>query len=124
MARVRSKNTGGELRLREALYRQGLRYRLHRKLPGTPDLVFVSARIAVFVDGCFWHGCPEHYTAPASNMEFWQAKLERNRARDGRVDSELVQAGWTVIRVWEHSIYTDADQVAKQIARVVRTRLR
>lgn len=104
MARVGSRNTTPELALRRALWAAGLRYRLHRDLPGTPDLSFVGARLAVFVDGCFWHGCPQHYSAPATRSEFWANKLRRNVDRDRRVGDELTAMGWTVVRVWEHEV--------------------
>jgi DNA mismatch endonuclease (patch repair protein) len=104
MARVRSRNTRPEVALRKALWSRGKRYRLHARIPGSPDIAFIAARLAVFVDGCFWHGCPEHYTAPVTNAAFWEAKLERNLARDQRVDRQLAEAGWRVIRLWEHDV--------------------
>ena len=102
MARVKGRDTKPELVLRRALWAAGLRYRLHRKLPGTPDVAFVGARVAVFVDGCFWHGCPQHYSFPHTRQEFWAAKVERNVLRDARVDAELADLGWTALRFWEH----------------------
>ena len=104
MARVRSKDTAAEVRLRRALWQAGLRYRLHPGIPGTPDVAFVGARVAVFVDGCFWHGCPEHYTSPAKNADFWAIKLRRNATRDRDVDAALAAAGWASVRVWEHEL--------------------
>jgi len=71
-------------------------------LVGSPDIVFPGPKVAVFVDGCFWHGCPEHYRTPAENTEFWVRKLQVNRERDERVDEELRTAGWAIERVWEH----------------------
>lgn len=112
MARVRRTDTAPELALRRALWRQGLRYRLRLPLPGSPDIAFVGARVAVFVDGCFWHGCPQHYTAPVMNAEFWMRKLEANRSRDKWVDSQLRQLGWRPLRLWEHTIKTDLDAAA------------
>ncbi|MEK6251657.1 MAG: very short patch repair endonuclease [Actinomycetota bacterium] len=108
MARVRSSNTKPELTLRRELWRRGLRYRLGVRLPGRPDICFIGRRVAVFVDGCFWHGCPDHYTAPRQNWEFWQAKLERNMERDRRVDRELQDAGWSVLRLWEHQTHGES----------------
>lgn len=90
--------------LRRKLWSMGCRYRLRLKLPGSPDLVFLSARLAVFVDGCFWHGCPLHHTLPAANREFWLRKVTRNQERDRRVDEELVALGWRVLRIWEHEV--------------------
>lgn len=104
MARVRSKDTGPELTVRRAAHSLGYRYRLHRRdLPGTPDLVFQAARIAVFVHGCFWHqhaGCGRA-SIPQTRSEFWRAKLVRNTERDLAAASELKQRGWTVEVIWE-----------------------
>lgn len=115
MARVRSSGTDAELRLRQALWAQGLRYALRRKLPGRPDLVFVRARLAVFVDGCFWHGCPRHYTAPRTNADFWREKFAENANRDRRVDDALRAAGWNVIRIWEHEVEEDVEMAASRV---------
>jgi DNA mismatch endonuclease (patch repair protein) len=73
-------------------------------LYGRPDFVFPADRLAVFVDGCFWHGCPKHYTRPANNRAFWERKLRANRARDRQVNRELKRLGWRVLRVWEHDL--------------------
>lgn len=115
MARVKSKNTALEVTLRKALWHRGARYRLRQKLPGSPDLVFIGARLVVFVDGCFWHGCPEHHTFPKANAEFWRAKLERNLARDRRVDQELVDLGWTVVRIWGHEVERDLEHAVERV---------
>lgn len=104
----RRRDTKPELALRSALHRAGLRYRcdLRIDLPGgkrvRPDVVFTLRRIAVFVDGCFWHSCPEHGRAPSSNTGYWSPKLARNRERDRENSALLRAAGWTVIRLWEH----------------------
>ncbi len=106
-----------ELALRSALHRGGLRFRkdLHIKLgafAARPDIVFTKRRVAVFVDGCFWHCCPEHGTRPKSNTEYWLPKLEANVARDRRNDTALESEGWTVVRIWEHEdVATAADRV-------------
>lgn len=103
MSRQRTAGTQPELAIRSELHRRGLRYRVNdRGLPGRPDIVFTRARIAVQVDGCFWHGCPEHGSVPKSNTEWWRTKLEANRDRDVRNDATLSADGWLVIRVWEH----------------------
>lgn len=115
MSRVKSKNTKPEIRLRRALWAEGLRYRLQHKLPGKPDLVFVSGRLAVFVDGCFWHGCPDHATKPKTNEGFWAAKLRENIERDQRVNCQLWGMGWNVLRVWQHDVEKDLDRVVRQI---------
>jgi len=120
----RASDTGPELALRSELHRRGLRYRVHYTpvvgLRCRADVVFPKARIAVFVDGCFWHRCPEHGTSPTTNAPYWQAKLDRNTARDRRNDIALVEAGWTVVRVWEHERAQDAaDRVEWLVQQVV-----
>lgn len=120
MARVRSKNTNLESLMRKALWSQGLRYRLRPKLPGTPDLAFVRQKVAVFVDGCFWHGCPLHYTKPVNNANFWVKKLEINLSRDRRADQELTLLGWMVIRVWGHELKDNPEAAAARVAQCVR----
>ena len=103
MKRMPRKDSGPEIRLRQALHALGLRFRVNLKgLPGTPDIAFTKAKIAVFVDGCFWHQCPEHGTMPRANREWWQQKLDRNVSRDRLKDEELVALGWSVVHVWEH----------------------
>jgi DNA mismatch endonuclease, patch repair protein len=100
------RDTPAELALRRELHRRGLRYSLHQKLlPGLrreTDIAFPRVRVAVFVDGCFWHACPEHGTTPKSNRGWWQAKLEANRSRDRDTDQRLRAEGWQVVRIWEH----------------------
>jgi DNA mismatch endonuclease, patch repair protein len=102
----RPKNTGPELAVRSALHRAGLRFRVHyRPLHGLKrevDIAFTRPRVAVFVDGCFWHGCPLHATRPATNVEWWATKLDGNIARDRNTDEVLTKAGWRVLRFWEH----------------------
>lgn len=100
------KDTQPELRVRRIVHAAGMRYRVNaRPLPGrnfTADLVFSRAKIAVFIDGCFWHGCPAHLRPAKINAEFWAAKIEGNRARDAQVDAWLHEAGWLSLRAWEH----------------------
>jgi len=103
----RRRDTGPELALRSLLHAKGFRYRtdLRLELSGAkvrPDIVFTRWKVAVFVDGCFWHQCPLHGTNPKTNSSYWGPKLERNRQRDERNTAELVAHGWTVIRIWEH----------------------
>jgi DNA mismatch endonuclease, patch repair protein len=106
MQRQVQRDTKPELALRSELHRLGLRYYVHRSvLPGLrrrADVVFTRAKVAVFVDGCFWHGCPEHATMPKANAEWWAQKLSRNVSRDRDTDSRLRDSGWTVVRFWEH----------------------
>ena len=103
MSRIRSRgNRGTELRLIALMRAHGITgWRRNAALFGKPDFVFRAARLAVFVDGCFWHGCPRHATMPRSNRAFWKAKLTRNAARDREVTRALRKAGWRVLRVWE-----------------------
>lgn len=106
MSRQRRRDTDAEMMLRRLLHARGLRYRVDRPLPGMPrrraDLMFPAQRVAVFVDGCFWHGCPEHKTEPKKNGAWWATKLARNVERDRETDAHLAELGWTVVRVWEH----------------------
>src|SRR4051794_16485610 len=102
----RGRDTKPEIAVRRAAHAAGLRYRVdHRPLPRInrrADLVFTRAQVAVFVDGCFWHGCPVHHTVAKSNATFWVEKVARTRERDAETDQLLLDAGWTVIRAWEH----------------------
>jgi DNA mismatch endonuclease (patch repair protein) len=101
-------STKPEVALRRALHARGFRFRLHRRdLPGTPDIVFPRQRLAVFVDGCFWHGCAEHGVLPKNNREWWRAKLAANVERDARKDAALVAMGWTPLHLWEHTPLED-----------------
>lgn len=106
MAAVRGGNTQPELRLRRALHALGLRYRVDlAPLPGLRrrgDIVFTRRRVAVMVDGCFWHRCPAHGSQPKANSSWWSEKLDRNVERDRETDRLLRDAGWTVVRIWEH----------------------
>lgn len=123
MGRARSQNTGPERALRSELHRRGLRFTLHRPLSfdrrRKVDIAFPRARVAVFVDGCFWHSCPEHATFPKANAEFWRAKLRRNTERDRDTDARLRAEGWDVVRVWEHE---DASSAADRVASAVKGR--
>lgn len=121
MARVRQKGTNAELVLRRELHRKGLRYRVNvvvlQKPRRVADVVFPRLRIAVFVDGCFWHGCPQHASWPKQNADFWKEKIEANRRRDDDTNTRLRDAGWTVLRFWEHeSPLIAAEGVAKVVA--------
>lgn len=103
----RRRDTAPELRVRSLLHRRGLRYRVDLPVQlgkgrVRPDIVFTRDRLAIFIDGCFWHACPQHGTAPQRNVGYWRVKLARNVERDREVDRQLEQAGWTVLRVWEH----------------------
>jgi len=117
----RKRDTGPELRLRSALHAKGLRYRLGVAIRAghvrvVPDVVFRGPRLAVFVDGCFWHRCPAHGNDPRANITYWLPKLARNVDRDRRVDAGLAASGWLVVRVWEHE---PVDEVAERVAAIL-----
>ena len=123
MSRIRGRNTKPETRLRSALHAEGFRFRLHRRdLPGSPDIVFVSQKIAIFVDGCFWHGCPKHGVMPTTNRRFWSDKIKDNQTRDKAATKDLHKLGWRVVRIWEHDLKKDVTPVVRSIGRIVRTR--
>lgn len=109
----RRRDTGPELRVRRLLHASGVRYRVDYPIragagrPVRPDIAFTRHRLAVFIDGCFWHGCAVHYTSPRANSTFWAEKVAGNRARDIETEQALVAAGWTVIRAWEHEPTTE-----------------
>ncbi|AIR98587.1 DNA mismatch endonuclease vsr [Streptomyces glaucescens] len=123
MSRQKSRNTEVELALRRALHATGLRYRVHRRplkeVRREADILFGPAKVAVFVDGCFWHGCPQHATWPKNNADFWRTKIEGNRRRDRDTDERLASAGWLAVRVWEHE---DPLQAAARVRGVVEMR--
>lgn len=120
MRAVARRDTAPEIALRSSVWGHGLRYRLNRKVAGChPDLVFLGARVAVFVDGCFWHGCPRHYTAPVGNAGFWESKLHRNRERDRRNDRDLREEGWTVLRFWECQVGDELVRVVEEVKKAV-----
>lgn len=102
----RSRDTAPELAVRRLVHAMGLRYRVNARpvatLRRTADLVFTRQRVAVLIDGCYWHGCPEHHRQPRANADYWSAKVARNRARDAATTEALRAAGWTVLRFWEH----------------------
>ena len=121
MSRQRTRDTAPEIALRSELHRRGLRFRVHvRPLAGLrreADIVFPRAKVAVFVDGCFWHGCPQHRTHPSRNAAFWFDKIEMNRVRDIETGQLLREAGWRSVRVWEHEPAGEAaDRVEALVA--------
>jgi DNA mismatch endonuclease (patch repair protein) len=124
MSRQPSKDTGPERALRKALFAAGLRYRVHYPISTKPrrhaDLVFVRARVAVFIDGCYWHGCPTHGTWPKSNADYWRTKIEGNRERDLSTDELLRANDWLAVRIWEHE---DPLEAAERVAAIVRARV-
>lgn len=123
MRATRQRDTKPELALRRTLHSLGLRYRVDQRpvadIRRRADVVFAGVQVAVFVDGCFWHGCPEHGTWPAANAKWWRDKIEGNKQRDADTNARLAQAGWTVLRIWEHE---DTDEAAVRVVRVVSRR--
>lgn len=116
MSRIRGRDTGPEIQLRAALRKAGLACLEQASTPvGRPDLVVDEPPIAIFIDGCFWHGCPEHYVRPRSQGDFWAGKLRRNVERDQRQTVALEQAGWRVVRVWEHEVFECLVDVVRRI---------
>lgn len=119
MSRAKRRDTAPEMLLRRELHRRGRRFRVVMRVPGnnrrTIDIAFPRQKLAVFVDGCFWHGCPEHGTAPTANSHWWQQKLAANVARDRDTDRLLGEAGWSGLRVWEHVAVEDAADVVEQV---------
>lgn len=124
MSTLARRDTVPELALRRELHRRGLRYRLQLKVPGnrrrTIDIAFTRVRLAVYVDGCFWHGCSDHHVRPRTNTDWWRWKIEGNQARDRDTDRMLQQSGWNVLRIWEHE---DAVTAADLVEATYRSRL-
>jgi DNA mismatch endonuclease (patch repair protein) len=115
------KDTAIELAVRRKLHRLGMRYRVNvQGLPGTPDIALTRARIAVFVDGCFWHRCPQHGASPKNNSDWWALKLDGNVERDRRKDVQLEEMGWIPVHIWEHE---ELDAAAAKIHRLWRERI-
>ncbi|WP_340378742.1 very short patch repair endonuclease [Streptomyces sp. SS7] len=120
MSRQGSRDTAPEVAVRRLLHAAGLRYRVNVPVPGMPrrtiDIAFTKAKIAIFMDGCFWHGCPQHATQPKANAEWWRAKLDKNMARDRETTEHLQAEGWTVLRYWEHDVPVMVAEEVKSIA--------
>ena len=109
----------------KALWRRGLRFRKNvRKLRGTPDIAIQKYKVVIFVDSCFWHGCPIHFKRPQSNQEFWDAKIARNRERDKEVDAHYIEMGWHVLRIWEHEIRKNLDETVDSTLEFVQAAMR
>lgn len=125
MSRLGQRDTGPEIALRSELHRRGLRFRVDKApvqgVRSRADVVFGPAKVAIYVDGCFWHCCPEHGTMPKANAEFWRHKLERNRQRDAETDRALRSHGWEVVRIWEHE---GAGEAADRVEGVLRSALK
>lgn len=118
MSRVRTRNTAPEIALRRGLWAAGIRgWRLHPRLPGRPDLAWSGKRVCVFVDGAFWHGHPDYYWGQSG--AFWDSKIAKNRERDARVNAELLDAGWTVLRVWDFEVEQDLAGCVTKVAKAL-----
>lgn len=119
----RGRDTRAELAVRRLVHAAGLRYRVNARpepdLRRTADLLFTRVRVAVFIDGCYWHGCPEHFSVPATNLDYWSTKISQNQARDLETTALLAAHGWLVLRFWEHEPPTT---VAERIAELVQAR--
>ncbi len=114
MARVAQRDTAAELAVRKALFAAGLRYRVHVPVPRRPrrtiDIAITRSKVAVFIDGCFWHGCPVHGTQSKTNSEWWRQKIDSNRGRDADTNASLLESGWLVLRIWEYESARDATE--------------
>lgn len=116
-------STGPEMMVRKALHKKGMRYRVQYPVPGHPrrsiDIAFPRSKVAVFVDGCFWHGCASHRTIPVNNRAWWKEKIEGNQKRDRETDEHLHAIGWTVLRYWEHD---SPEDITVEVVDVVSSR--
>lgn len=122
MRAVRGRDTSPEIALRRSLREHGLRgYRVSpRGILGVPDVAYVGLRLAVFVDGCYWHGCPKHCRRPTSNTGYWNQKIEKNIERDSRISAALTEQGWTVLRFWEHELKKEPAKITQIVVDSVR----
>ncbi len=115
MSRIKSKNTKPEIQLRKEIWKRGIRYRINYPIFGKPDLAFPNRKLAVFVDGCFWHKCPIHQRLPNTNKSYWQAKIEKNWTRDRVQEKKLKKKGWKILRFWEHDIKSNTNKCTEKI---------
>ena len=121
MSAVRSQSKIENLFTKE-LWHRGLRFRKNvRKLKGNPDIVIQKYKIVIFVDSCFWHGCPLHFRRPKSNQKYWDSKIDRNRERDKEVNEYYIEKGWNLKRVWEHDIKSDLGSIVDETVRFINT---
>jgi DNA mismatch endonuclease, patch repair protein len=120
MSQIKGKNTGLEKIFRASVSGLHIRgYRLNAKITGKPDLYFSKSKVAVFIDGCFWHGCPRCYARPATNKKYWSDKIKKNMKRDKTVTSELRENGIKVVRFWGHEINENSDRCAKKLQKII-----
>ena len=120
MSTIRGKNTKPEIKIRKIIWSRNKRYRIHdRTIFGTPDISNKKRRLAVFIDGCFWHGCSRCYKEPQTNTEFWRTKIKNNRERRKKVISKLKVEGWNIMEFWEHEINQDSKAIARKIVKML-----
>ena len=125
MSRIHDRDTRPELEIRRRLFASGMRgYRLRPRLPGKPDIVYSRAKLAIFIDGCFWHGCPKCYTRPATRRRYWDNKLAENISRDKAIDNSLRRMGWKTLHFWEHEVEKGPDSIVKRVKRTLGVRAR
>lgn len=122
MSQIKGKNTKPEVALRKALWNLGYRYRVRSRLQGNPDLVFPLCKTVVFVDGCFWHKCPDHFVQPKTRAQFWLNKINGNVARDRSNNKALQSQSWKVIRIWEHEIKESLEKTVAHVAEALNGR--
>ena len=121
MSQIKSKNTLIEISLRKFLWSKGIRnYRIRSRLIGRPDIIFPKYKIAVFIDGCFWHKCPDCYNEPKTNKAFWVSKIKKNTERDLNVNKTLKKEGWKVLRFWGHEIRKNPENIYKEIIKEIK----
>ena len=122
MSQIRSKNTGPEVKLRRLLSNRGFKnYRInYSTLLGKPDIVFTKKRIAIFIDGCFWHKCPVCFVRPETKVKFWMKKIQENLKRDKKVNTGLKKRGWSVIRTWEHDVEKNPARILAKLVKILR----
>ena len=119
MSKIRAKNTTPEIIVRKILWSNGKRYRIHSKsIFGTPDISSKKSKIAIFIDGCFWHGCKKCYRKPKTNVKYWKTKIHRNKLRRKKVISKLRREGWNILQFWEHEINQNPQPVLRKIESV------
>ena len=115
MSQIKSKNTKPEKAVKKLIWKKGYRYRIGHGFAGKPDMVFPSYKVAVFIDGCFWHACPKHCRMPSSNVKYWKQKISGNKKRDKKNNRLLKKEGWKVVRIWEHEIKQNLEKVSNRI---------
>ena len=115
MSRIRSRDTRQEKVLDELLKKKRIKHTMYPKIGGRPDIILNNRKVAVFLDGCFWHGCKKHYIEPKSNKEYWQMKIKYNMERDKKNTAVLRKNGWKVIRIWEHQMKDNSDKAVRRV---------